>query len=220
MNNNFKRKKKIATVPDFWGNTDDTNEPKTNKYVSNINNPNNLNKKNDRTIKKKIYSNDINKIITITKYNNFLTNNNSNISNLITSNKIKNSKINENNNHIDSKNDIKFEVKPIINTKITLNMNFYNIVNDNNENNSSTDELSNSVPKNDNVIKKFTELLYSYNKNINSDDVKDNSNISKQLFNNSGTNLVANEVNNDNKPNKKFIGKKRKIIQIKYSNKK
>ena len=37
MNNSYKRKRKIAPVPDFYGNTDDTIETKTNKYVSNIN---------------------------------------------------------------------------------------------------------------------------------------------------------------------------------------
>lgn len=160
MNNNYKRKKKIPPVPDFWGNIDDTFEPNVNKDVSNINNYINLNNKNDRAIKKKIYSNDINKIITITKYNNLFTNYNKFNSNFMQFNKNINTKIDDNDKHIDTKNDKKdttIDVKPIINTKITINMNFYNILNENNENKSSINKFSNSTFKKDNDLNKFNK---------------------------------------------------------------
>ena len=210
----FRRKKKIPPVPDFWGNIDDTPQPKINKENSYINNFNSLNKKNDRLLFKKFYSNDINKIITITKYNSFINMDNNYYSNFNESNINLNSKIDANSEKVETKNDNKTEVNSIINYKNNLNMNINNIINDSNEKQSSNNIDSKFKFKNDDVLNNFTDLIFTYHNNKNNDDVKGNQNSSKQIFKKSNGNLLINEVNQQINNINKFIGKKRKIVKV------
>ena len=215
--NNNKRKKKIPPVPDFYGNIEYTVREKNSRDLSNNINYYNLNIKNDKFQKKIFYSNDFGGIISITKYNNNINLDKKNNSNSIESNINLNHKIYQKNKKYESNNDIKTDTKPINNIKNNLNNDPHKIKNDNNENKSSINKNSISKLKKHDVLNKSNELLYTYNNNKNNNDAKDNINSSNVISNKSNTNFILNEINLGPKNNNKFIGKKRKIIKIKYS---